>query len=389
MMRLAECMNRLGTESAFDVLARAKALEAQGREIIHLEIGEPDFDTPDHIVEAAVRALRHGHTHYTPAAGVPELRQAIAQHISSSRGVEVYPEQVVVTPGAKPIMFFTMLTLLEPGVEAIYPNPGFPIYESVICFTGATPVALPLREEKNFRFDADEFRSLVSDRTRLIILNSPQNPTGGVLTQQDLEVVAEVAQERGIMVLSDEVYEQILYEGEHFSILTLPGMGPHTILLDGFSKTYAMTGWRLGYGVMPVQLAEQITKLMVNSNSCTAAFTQQAGIAALKGPRDATQGMVAAFRERRDVIVDGLNRIPGFRCAQPAGAFYVFPNVEGTGMSSKAVADYLLEEAGVAVLGGAGFGRYGQGYIRLSYANSIANIQRALERIEQAVRTLL
>lgn len=388
-MRLAECMNRLGTESAFDVLARAKALEAQGREIIHLEIGEPDFDTPDHIVEAAVRALRDGHTHYTPAAGVPELRQAIAQHISSSRGVEVYPEQVVVTPGAKPIMFFTMLALLGPGVEAIYPNPGFPIYESVICFTGATPVALPLREEKNFRFDADEFRSLVSDRTRLIILNSPQNPTGGVLTRQDLEVVAEVAQERGIMVLSDEVYEQILYEGEHFSILTLPGMGPHTILLDGFSKTYAMTGWRLGYGVMPVELAEQITKLMVNSNSCTAAFTQQAGIAALKGPRDATQGMVAAFRERRDVIVDGLNRIPGFRCAQPAGAFYVFPNVEDTGMSSKAVADYLLEEAGVAVLGGAGFGRYGEGYIRLSYANSIANIQRALERIEQAVRTLL
>jgi aspartate/methionine/tyrosine aminotransferase len=382
-------MNRLGTESAFDVLARAKALEAQGREIIHLEIGEPDFDTPDHIVEAAVRALRDGHTHYTPAAGVPELRQAIAQHISSSRGVEVYPEQVVVTPGAKPIMFFTMLALLGPGVEAIYPNPGFPIYESVICFTGATPVALPLREEKNFRFDADEFRSLVSDRTQLIILNSPQNPTGGVLTRQDLEVVAEVAQERGIMVLSDEVYEQILYEGEHFSILTLPGMGPHTILLDGFSKTYAMTGWRLGYGVMPVELAEQITKLMVNSNSCTAAFTQQAGIAALKGPRDATQGMVAAFRERRDVIVNGLNQIPGFRCAQPAGAFYVFPNVEDTGMSSKAVADYLLEEAGVAVLGGAGFGRYGEGYIRLSYANSIANIQRALERIEQAVRTLL
>jgi len=381
-------MNRLGTESAFDVLARAKALEARGREIIHLEIGEPDFDTPDHIVEAAVRALRDGHTHYTPAAGVPELRQAIAQHISSSRGVEVYPDQVVVTPGAKPIMFFTILTLLEPGAEAIYPNPGFPIYESMICFTGATPVALPLREEKNFRFDADEFRSLVSDRTRLIILNSPQNPTGGVLTRQDLEVVAEVAQERGIMVLSDEVYEQILYEGEHFSILTLPGMAPHTILLDGFSKTYAMTGWRLGYGVMPVELAEHITKLMVNSNSCTAAFTQQAGIAALEGPRDATQGMVAAFRERRDVIVDGLNRIPGFRCAQPTGAFYVFPNVEGTGMSSKALADYLLEEAGVAVLGGAGFGRYGEGYVRLSYANSIANIRRALERIEQAVRTL-
>ncbi|GAB4536262.1 MAG: pyridoxal phosphate-dependent aminotransferase [Anaerolineae bacterium] len=388
MVQLAECMNRLGTESAFEVLARAKALEAQGRQVIHLEIGEPDFDTPPHIVDAAVEALRNGHTHYTPAAGVPELRSAIAQYISHTRGVEVTPDQVVVTPGAKPIMFFTILCLLGPGDEAIYPNPGFPIYESMINFTGATPVALPLREEKDFRFDADEFRSLVSDRTRLIILNSPQNPTGGVLTRQDLEVVAEVAQERGIMVLSDEVYEHILYDGEYVSFLSLPGAGAYTILLNGFSKTYAMTGWRLGYGVMPVDLAGHITKLMVNSNSCTAAFTQQAGIVALRGPQDSVKDMRAAFRERRDAIVEGLNQIPGFRCVQPAGAFYAFPNVTGTGLSSKAMADYLLEEAGVATLSGSAFGRYGEGYLRISYANSIENIQQALERIGNAIRAL-
>jgi aspartate aminotransferase len=387
-MQLAEQMSRLGTETAFEVLARAKALEAEGRDIIHLEIGEPDFDTPTHIVEAAVGALRAGHTHYTPAAGVPELRHAIARHISQSRNIQVQPEQVVVTPGAKPIMFFSILALLGPGDEAIYPNPGFPIYASMINFVGASPMALPLREEKGFRFDPDEFRALVSDRTRLIILNSPQNPTGGVLTHQDLEAVAEVARERDIMVLSDEVYEQILYGGEHISISSLPGMQSHTILLDGYSKTYAMTGWRLGYGVVPAALAEQITKLMVNSNSCTAAFTQQAGIAALEGPQDDTLAMVAAFRERRDVIVDGLNRIPGFRCARPAGAFYVFPNVEGTGMASKALGKAILEEAGVAVLDGDCFGRNGEGYLRLSYANSVENIRRALERIEQMVSAL-
>jgi aspartate/methionine/tyrosine aminotransferase len=319
---------------------------------------------------------------------VPELRQAIARHISQSRNIEVGPEQVVVTPGAKPIMFFSILALLGPGDEAIYPNPGFPIYESMINCVGAKPVPLPLREEKGFRFDPDEFRALVSDRTRLIILNSPQNPTGGVLTRQDLEAVAEVAQERGIVVLSDEVYEQILYEGEHVSISSLPGMQSHTILLDGYSKTYAMTGWRLGYGVMPAQLAEQMTKLMVNSNSCTTAFTQQAGIAALEGPQDDALAMVAAFRERRDVIVDGLNRIPGFRCARPAGAFYVFPNVEGTGVASKVLGKTLLEEGGVAVLDGDCFGRYGEGYLRLSYANSVENIRQALERIDQAIRAL-
>jgi aspartate aminotransferase len=387
-MQFAARMDRLGTEGAFEVLARAKALEAHGRDIIHLEIGEPDFDTPPHIVEAAIQALRDGHTHYTPATGMPQLRKSIAEHISRSRGVEASPEQVVVTPGAKPIMFFTILALLEPGDEAIYPDPGFPIYESMIRFVGATPVPLPLREDHGFRFDAGEFRGLVSDRTRLIILNSPHNPTGGALTRQDLEVVAEAAQERGIMVLSDEVYGRILYQGEHLSIISLPGMAAHTILLDGFSKTYAMTGWRIGYGVVPAGLTEQFFRLIVNSNSCTAAFTQMAGIAALEGPQDATQDMVAAFRKRREVIVEGLNRIPGFRCAWPAGAFYVFPNVEGTGMSSREVADYLLQTAGVAVLNGGSFGHCGEGYVRLSYANSVENIQRALERIERAIASL-
>ena len=387
-MQFAQRMERLGTESAFEVLTRAKALEAKGREIIHLEIGEPDFDTPAHVIEAGVKALRDGQTHYTPSAGIPAAREAIAHHISHSRGVEVQPAQVVITPGAKPIMFFAILALLNPGDEAIYPDPGFPIYQSMINFVGAKPIPLPLREEKNFRFDPDEFRSLVTDRTQLIILNSPQNPTGGILTRQDLDVIADVIQGRNIMVLSDEVYEQILYEGEHVSLISLPGMQAQTILLDGFSKTYAMTGWRLGYGVMPVPLAQQITKLMVNSNSCTAAFTQFAGIAALTGPQDDVSTMVAAFHKRRDVIIEGLNQIPGFRCAQPAGAFYAFPNVEGTGMSSRDLADYLLNTAGVALLSGDGFGRHGQGYIRFSYANSVENIQKALERIGEAVATL-
>jgi aspartate aminotransferase len=387
-MQFSERMQRLGTETAFEVLARAKALEAQGRDIIHLEIGEPDFDTPAHIVEAGVQALRDGYTHYTPSAGIPALRKAIAEYVGQSRNIEIQPEQVVVTPGAKPIMFFIILALLGPGDEAIYPNPGFPIYESMINFAGAKAVPLPLREDKNFRFDPDEFRSLVSERTRLIILNSPQNPTGGVLTQQDLDVIAEVAEQYDIMILSDEVYGKILYEGQHVSPLSLPGMPARTVLLDGFSKTYAMTGWRLGYGVMPVELAEHIAKLMVNSNSCTAAFTQMAGIAALEGPQDETAKMVAAFRQRRDVIVEGLNQIPGFRCLYPAGAFYVFPNVAATGVSSKVLADYLLKEAGVAALDGACFGEYGQDYLRFSYANSVENIRRALSRIEQAVKSL-
>ncbi|MFQ5854068.1 MAG: pyridoxal phosphate-dependent aminotransferase [Anaerolineae bacterium] len=384
-LKLARAMSRIGTETAFEVLAKAKALEAQGREIIHLEIGEPDFDTPGHIIRAAIEALQSGHTHYVPAAGIPQLREAIAAHVSASRNVAARPEHVVVTPGAKPIMFFTILAMCEPGDEVIYPNPGFPIYESMINFVGATPVPVPLREEREFRFDQDEFRSLVTDRTKLIILNSPQNPTGGMLNRQDLEVVAEMAETYDAWILSDEVYSQILYEGEHSSIVSLPGMQERTILLDGFSKTYAMTGWRLGYGVMPTPLAEQITTLMVNSNSCTAAFTQVAGVAALKGPTNEVEAMVAAFRERRDVIVNGLNAIPGIRCLRPQGAFYVFPNIEGTGMSSRRLEGFLLEDAGVAVLSGTSFGRYGDGYLRFSYANSVENIEKALKCIEAAL----
>jgi aspartate aminotransferase len=384
-MKLAERMQRLGSESAFEVLARAKALESQGKQVIHLEIGEPDFDTPPHIVEAAIKALRDGFTHYTPAAGLPEVRQAIADHVSHSRNVEITPVQVVVTPGAKPIMFFTILALLQAGDEAIYPDPGFPIYRSMIAYAGATPVPLPLREENAFRFNPTEFRSLVTDKTRLIIINSPQNPTGGALTRSDLEAIAEVAKKRNIMVLSDEVYEQILYEGKHSSLLSLPGMRSNTILLHGFSKTYAMTGWRLGYGVMPEALAAQVSKLMVNSNSCTSAFTQMAGIAALTGPQDAVYKMVAAFKERRDVMVAGLNSIPGFRCAVPAGAFYLFPNISATGFSSEEMEQLLLNDACVAALSGSGFGQYGRGYIRFSYANSVENIREALNRIRQAV----
>jgi len=387
-VKLAKRMSRLGTETAFEVLARAKALEAQGREVIHLEIGEPDFDTPANIKRAAIKALAEGQTHYTPSAGIPELREAIAEEVSRTRGIEVNPNQVVVTPGAKPIMFFSILALCEPGDEVIYPNPGFPIYESMINFTGAKPVPLPLLMEKGFRFDVDEFKELVSPHTKLIIINSPHNPTGGVLTKEDLEAIAEVAIERDVIVLSDEIYSHILYEGEFASISSVPGMPERTIILDGFSKTYAMTGWRLGYGVMPQWLAAEIAKLMVNSNSCTAAFAQYAGVEALKGPKDEVKEMVNAFRRRRDVIVTGLNAIPGIRCVEPKGAFYAFPNIEGTGMGSKAFADYLLEEAGVATLSGASFGEYGEGFLRLSYANSLENIQKALERIEEAAAKL-
>jgi aspartate/methionine/tyrosine aminotransferase len=387
-MRLAERMSRLGTETAFEVLARAKALEAQGREIIHLEIGEPDFDTPAHIKAAAVRALEEGWTHYTPAAGIPALREAIADYIRRTRGIPVGPEHVVVVPGGKPIMFFAILALVEEGDEVIYPNPGFPIYESMIRFVGARPVPLRLRMENEFRVDVEELARLITPRTRMLILNSPANPTGGVLTREDLEAIAELCLKHDLVVLSDEIYSRILYEGEHISIASFPGMLERTIILDGFSKTYAMTGWRLGYGVMPEPLAEAVTRLMINSNSCTAAFTQIAGIAALTGPQDEVDRMVAAFRERREVMVEGLNRLPGFRCLKPKGAFYAFPNIEGTGISSRELAHYLLEEAGVAVLSGTAFGEYGEGFLRLSFANSIENIQKALERIEKALQRL-
>jgi len=387
-MKLATRMSRLGTETAFEVLAKAKALEAQGREIIHLEIGEPDFDTPRNIIDATINALKEGQTHYTPSAGILSFKEAIANEVSSTRDIEVNPDQVVVTPGGKPIMFFSILALCEKGDEAIYPNPGFPIYESMINFSGATSVPLPLRMEKEFCFDIDEFKSLVSPKTKLIIINSPQNPTGGVLGWEELQAVAEVAIEHDIMILSDEIYSRILYEGEFVSIAGIPGMLERTIILDGHSKTYAMTGWRLGYGVMPEELAAQVTRLMTNSNSCTAAFTQYAGMEALTGPQEDSYKMVEAFRERRDVIVKGLNQIPGLKCLSPKGAFYVFPNIEGTGKDSKFLEDYLLNEAGVATLSGTSFGKYGDGFIRLSYANSVENIKKALGWMKEAIAKL-
>jgi len=387
-MNVAGRMARLGTESAFEVLARARALERAGREIVHLEIGEPDFDTPAHIREAAKQALDAGATHYGPSAGLPELREAIAKHIGQTRGVPVTPDEVVVTPGAKPIMFFTIMALVDRGDEVIYPNPGFPIYESVINFVGGTPVPIPLREQSGFGFDLDLFERRVSSRTRLIIINSPENPTGGVLPRGQLERIAAVAAERSIPVLADEIYRQFLYEGEFVSIMGLPGMRDLTILLDGFSKSYAMTGWRLGYGVMPRALAEHVTRLMVNSASCTASFVQWAGIAALEGDQTPVARMVAEFKTRRDLFVAGLNRLPGVTCATPRGAFYAFPNITGTGRPSGEVAQSLLDEAGVAALAGTAFGAHGEGYLRFSYANSEANLRLALERMRPVFERL-
>jgi aspartate aminotransferase len=384
-MKLAERMHRMGVESAFDVLVRARALEAQGRSVIHLEIGEPDFPTPPHIVEAAKHALDQGWTHYGPPQGFPELREAVAESVSASRGIKVGPEHVSIVPGGKPIIFFPMLALLEPGDEVIYPNPGFPIYESMIRYLGATPVPMRLVESRGFSFDLDLLRDKLSDRTRMLVLNSPQNPTGGVIPEEDLRAIAEMVRDRDLIVLADEIYSRIYYDGPPVSIASYPGMLEKTIILDGFSKAYAMTGWRMGYGVMPVWLVEAVSKLMVNSNSCTASFTQRAGIAALRGPQDAVDAMVAEFRRRRDAICQALNRIPGFRCAIPGGAFYAFPNVEQTGVGSKELADFLLEEAGVACLNGGAFGDYGEGYIRFSYANSLENLMEAVRRIEAAM----
>ena len=385
-MELAGRMERLGTETAFSVLAKAKALEAQGREIIHLEIGEPDFDTPSHIVEAGCRALRDGHTHYTPTAGIPELREAIAADIALSRGIEVDPAQVVVTPGGKPIMFFTILALVEEGDEVLVPNPSFPIYESMVNFVGGRPIFVPLRQENEFRFDLDELRAGLSERTKMVILNSPANPTGGVLTPEDIEGLADILRERpDVFVLSDEIYSRMLYDSPFASIASEPDLGPdeRSIILDGFSTTYAITGWRLGYGVMPEPLAEQITKLQVNSNSCTNAATQHAGLEALAGPQDGVDAMLAEFRARRDLIVAGLNELPGVDCIIPKGAFYAFPRIADTGYAADALADLLLEEAGVACLAGTAFGKYGEGHLRLSYANSRHNIARALKHMAQ------
>lgn len=385
-MKLTAAMERIGTETAFEVLVRAKALEAQGRSVIHLEIGEPDFDTPRHIVDAAKKALDEGWTHYGPAQGLPELREAIAQYVSSTRSIPATASRVCVVPGGKPIIFFPMLALLEPGDEVIYPNPSFPIYESMIRFCGATPVPLPLLESRGFSFDLDHFRDCLSPRTKIVVLNSPANPTGGVIPHEDLAVIASLLRDRDLIVLSDEIYGRIFYRTPPSSIASFPGMLDKTIILDGFSKTYAMTGWRIGYGVMPAWLVDAVNKLMVNSNSCTASFTQRAAIAALTGDQTPARQMVDEFRRRRDAFVQKLNEIPGIRCALPEGAFYAFANITQTGWQSKPLADALLDQAGVACLSGTAFGEYGEGYIRFSYANSYENLMEAASRIAQVCR---
>jgi len=376
-------MSRLGTETAFEVLVRARALERQGRHIVHLEIGEPDQDTPANIVEAAVDALHQGATHYGPSAGLPELREEIARDVSRSRGIKVTADEVVVVPGGKPIIFFTMLAFIEEGDEVIYPNPGFPIYESMINFVGGKGVPVHLREDRDFRMDIDELAKDINDRTKLIIINSPQNPTGGVMTKQDIDDLAAAIGDRDIMVMSDEIYSRLLFEGEHHSIAAVKGFKDRTIILDGFSKTYAMTGWRMGYGVMRPDLATHMARLMTNSNSCTATFTQVAGIEALKGSQEEPEKLRQEFQQRRDVFVNGINQIKGFSCRLPKGAFYTFPNIQQTGWPSKKLADALLEEAGVAALSGTAFGAFGEGYLRFSVANSIENIEMALDRIDQ------
>ncbi len=384
----ANRMSRLGTESAFEVLAKAKSLEAQGKDIIHLEIGQPDFTTPMNICEAAFKAMKDGHTGYCPSAGLPEFREVVAQHISETRKIDIHPDEVTVTPGAKPIIFFTILALVDDGDEVIYPEPGFPVYESVIDFIGGKAIPLPLREEVDFRFRIEDLVDSISDRTKLLILNSPQNPTGGTLTASDLTAIAELAQQHRFYILTDEVYSRLLYEGTHQSILSLPGMKEQTILIDGHSKTYAMTGWRLGYGVAPREIADKITRLTINSNSCTATFTQIAGIEALTGPQTFVTQMVNEFQKRRDVIVDGLNAINGIKCVKPLGSFYVFPNVTELPLSCEEMADYLMDEVGVALLPGTAFGKFGDGYLRLSYANSLENIEDALGRIQTAIDKL-
>ena len=385
---MAARMADLGTETAFEVLAKASALEAQGRDIVHMEIGQPDFKTPAHIRKAGADAIEAGLTGYVNSAGIPTLRESIARYISETRGIPVAADEVVVTPGGKPIMYYTIIVAVNPGDEVIYPNPGFPIYESVIRFMGGVPVPLPLREEKDFRLDVDELRSLVTDKTRLIIINSPANPTGGVLTYGDVKAIAEIIGDRDILVLSDEIYSRIIYEGEPHSIASEPGLKEKTIILDGFSKTYSMTGWRLGYGVMPKHLAQAVERLVINSVSCTPGFVQMAGKAALEGPQDSVDAMNAEFRQRRDFIVAGLNDIPGAACRQPAGAFYVFPNFKSFGKSSKELGDYLLYEGGVACLPGTSFGAYGEGYVRLSYATSLEKIDEGLKRIRGALGKL-
>ena len=388
-MTVAARMNDLGTESAFEVLARARALEAQGKEIIHLEIGEPDFETPRHIVEAGMQAISDGFTHYAPTAGLPELREAIARNSREVRGTDTDPANIVVTPGAKPIMFYVLLALAEPGVEVIYPNPGFPIYESMIKFSGATPVAMQLMEETGYHPDIDALPGLITDKTRLVIINSPENPCGSALTKEELEKIAGIVmQHPGLYVMADEIYKDILYTGDHYSISSIPGMQERTIILDGFSKSYAMTGGRMGHGSLPEELVPHIGKLAVNSVSCAAPFTQKAAVAALEGPRDEVEAMVAEFGIRRRLIAAGLRSIPGVNCPEPEGAFYAFPSIKETGLTSIEFETKAMNEAGVALLSGSAFGEYGEGYVRLSYANSQENIQKAISQLDKMVRSL-
>jgi aspartate/methionine/tyrosine aminotransferase len=379
-------MGRLGTESAFEVLARARALEAAGKKVVHLEIGEPDFDTPSNIVEAGIEALKKGFTHYGPAGGLPELRAAIGEEMFRTRGFRPAPEEVIVCPGAKPVMFYLLLALVQEGDEVVYPNPGFPIYESMIRFSGAKAVPCPILEENDFSFDPAILEKLITPKTKLLILNTPSNPTGGLLDTTALESIANVARKHDLLVLSDEIYGRIIYDGRLVSVATFDGLRERTVILDGFSKAYAMTGWRLGYGVGPKDVIQRMIKLQINSASCTASFTQMAGVEALRGPQDAVVEMVATFRKRRDRIVAGLNAIPNVSCRTPKGAFYVFPNIRETGKTSQEFADLLLNEFGVACLSGTAFGSHGEGYLRLSYATSMANIEEGLSRIGQAVR---
>ena len=388
MPPIAARQSRLGTESAFEVLAKARALEAQGRSVVHLEIGEPDFETAPHISQAATQALAEGYTHYGPSAGLLPARQAIARYVAGTRDIAVDADQVVITPGAKPIIFFTIMAVVDEGDEVLLPDPGFPIYESVVQYVGGHAVPLPLHEERRFRFDPEDLRRRVTDRTRLIILNSPQNPTGGVLTPEDLAAVADVARDRDLWVLSDEIYSRLIYDGDHHSIAALPGMAERTIILDGFSKTYAMTGWRLGYGVAPPNLIPHLARLQTNVTSCTASFVQIAGTAALEGPQTQVDSMLAEFRQRRDFVVDRLNRIDGVRCLSPGGAFYVFPRVALPGLTSKQIADSLLEHDGVAVLAGTAFGAQGEGFLRLSFATSMGQLAEGADRIQRGLSRL-
>lgn len=382
-MKFADRMSNLGTETAFEVLAKAKKLEAEGKSIIHLEIGEPDFPTPDNICDAAIASIKAGDTHYTPSPGTPEMRNTIAKYISRTRGIDVSPEEIVMTPGAKPIMFFVILALVNEGDEVIYPNPGFPIYESMIKFVGGKPVPIKLKEEMDFAFSVDDFKKLITPKTKMVILNTPQNPTGGILNEQEIRDIAKVLEQYpDIIILSDEIYSRLIFKGEHFSITQIPGFKERTIILDGFSKTYAMTGWRAGYGVMEKELAQKIAQLMTNSNSCTNSIVQKACIEAYEGPQDSVEVMKKEFIARRDLIVDGLNSIKGFSCRVPLGAFYAFPNITKTGYSSKELNDHLLYNCGVAALSGTAFGEFGEGYLRFSYANSRDNIKEAIRRIK-------